>query len=113
MTPTARTLAECRKRGWTADVVERHVRSFITKDFLGCIDVIALTPDGFLGIQATSNSGGNHSARVAKIQAEPRAREFVRAGGRIEVWSFAKRGPRGKAKRWTLRVEPVAFQEAA
>lgn len=111
ITPTARTLAECRKRGWTAGVVERRVPHMprITQDLFGCIDIIAITPEGILAIQATSGqTGGNHSARVAKILAEPRAKKWVDAGARLEVWSWAQRGAHGARKLWTLRVEDVA-----
>lgn len=43
--PTARTLQECKRRGWTAQVVEQTIpRTFIKRDFLGVIDIIAVTP---------------------------------------------------------------------
>lgn len=118
--PTKRTLDECRKRGWIAQVVERwnpHAR--IRQDLFGVIDLVAIvptldagaagaarSPGAILGIQATSgNTGGAHAARRAKILAEPRARAWVAAGGRLELWSWAKRGDRGARKLWTLRVE--------
>lgn len=107
VSPTARSLAECRKRGWTAGVVERfnsHVR--ILQDLFGCIDIIAITPDGILAIQATT--GDNHASRVTKILEEPRAKKWVEAGARFEVWTWSKRGERGARKLWTLRVEDVA-----
>lgn len=107
MSPTQRTLAECRKRGWDADIVERRLRFNVTKDLLGCIDVVAVTPDGIIGIQATS--GPHHAARVAKCKAEPRIAGWFRAGARLQVWSFAKRGKRGKAKRWQLRETEVVL----
>lgn len=125
--PTARTLAECRKRGWIAQVVEQHLpfpKPFGTKrDLFGVIDIVAIVTElagvaymlgdepprkavGTIGIQATSgNTGGEHSKRRAKILAEPRARQWCEAGNRLEIWSWAKQGARGKAKRWTLRVE--------
>lgn len=104
--PSARSLAECRKRGWEAQVVERRVpKSFITLDLFGVIDIVALTPEGILGIQATS--GTNHSSRIEKILGEPRAKKWLAAGGKLEVWSWAKRGARGKRKTWTLRTEAV------
>lgn len=58
MTPTARTLAELRRRNWKAHgVVEQVVpRTFIKRDFLGVIDLIAVTPDGILGVQVTSGT---------------------------------------------------------
>lgn len=106
MTPTQRTLAECRRRQWTAQVVERwnpHAR--IRQDLFGVIDIIALTPDGILGIQACA--GASHAARLAKVRAEPRMAHWLEAGGLIAVWSWAKRGERGKRKLWTLREERV------
>lgn len=103
----AKTLAECRKRGWTAGVVEKwnsYVK--IRQDLFGCIDIVALTPDGILGIQTTD--GTSHAKHVDKILAEPRAKKWVESGGRFELWSWSKRGDRGSRKLWTLRVENMA-----
>lgn len=124
MTPTARTLAECRKRGWIAQVVEQTIpRTFIKRDLFGVIDIIAVTqpvagirhgdgayivvPGQIIGIQATS--GTNHAARIAKSKAEPRLSTWLQAGARFAVWSWAKRGKRGKRKPWTLREEEVTL----
>lgn len=119
--PTARSLAECRKRGWVAQVVERwnpHAR--VRQDLFGVIDIVAIVPSAesdptpralegsapaIIGIQATINRSGEHAAHRAKILAEPRAKAWVIAGGRLELWTWAKQGARGKQKRWTLRIE--------
>lgn len=106
MTPTQRTLAECRKRGWTAAVVEKwnpHAR--IRQDLFGCIDILALTPSGVLGIQACA--GSSHAARRTKALAEPRLATWLRSGCTFAVWSWSKRGDRGKRKLWALREESV------
>lgn len=116
--PTARTLAEARKRGWIAQVVERwNPHAHVRQDLFGVIDLIAIVPqvdrDGngwpdpgsILGIQATVNRSGQHAAHRAKILAEPRARAWVEAGGRLELWTWAMQGAAGTRKRWTLRVE--------
>ena len=110
MTPTARTLAELKRRNLTAQVVEHTVpRVRIKRDLFGVIDILVMNPSnsnaGILGIQATS--GTNHAARRAKILAEPRALEWLRCGGRLQVWSWSKKGPRGKRKLWTVRVEEI------
>lgn len=118
ISPTQRALAECRKRGWIAQVVERwNPHAHIRQDLFGVIDIVAIVPpdtDGehgynvpgfILGIQACSGSGGDHAARRAKIAAEPRATEWKRAGGKLAVWSFAQRGAAGTRKQWTLREE--------
>ena len=111
MSPTQRTLQECKRRGYTAQVVERRIpRSFITLDLFGVIDIVALTPDGILGIQATS--GANHRSRVAKSLDEPRMHSWLAAGGLFAVWSWAKRGARGKRKTWTLRTEALGAAQA-
>jgi hypothetical protein len=124
--PTARTLAECRKRGWIAQVVEQHLpfpKPFGTKrDLFGVIDIVAIepsrpafgpgeigTPAVLIGIQATA-SAAHHAHRRAKILAEPRMRDWLETGARLELWSWAKQGARGKAKRWTLRVEAFTVE---
>lgn len=106
MSPTARTLARLRKDGCTAQVVERWNQYSRTRhDLFGFIDIVAIRDGAIVGIQATS--GTNVSARVTKMKAEPRVDAWLAAGGKAEVWGWAKQGARGKAKRWTLRV--VAF----
>jgi hypothetical protein len=105
--PTALTLEECRNRGWTAEVVEQRIpKTFITRDFIGVIDIIAFSPsDGIIGIQATSGSGGNHAARVHKALAEPRLIKWLRAGGKFQVWSWKK-----CVGGWELRDEEAVIQ---
>ncbi len=113
-TYSARTITECRRRGWLAGNVERRIPfpkpQGTTIDLFGIIDIIAIdlsVPLGqrTIGIQATSGgTGGSVAPHRAKILAEPRARQWLEAGNRLELWSWAKQG-RGKVKRWTLRVE--------
>ena len=105
--PTKRTLAELKRRGWTAQVVERY-NSFAKRrvDLFGCIDIVVLAPDGILGIQATGGIG-SHAHRRAKIEAEPRMKEWLAKGGKLQIWSWNKQGARGKRKTWQLRVEEV------
>jgi hypothetical protein len=132
--PTARTLAECRKRGWPAGVVEKFVRfppPGHHVDLFGVLDLVAIVTShlegtrwvdgkqvaippvgvGTLGIQACA--GGDHGRRRAKIVAEPRARQWVEAGNRLELWSWAKQGAKGKRKKWLLRVEAYADMVAS
>jgi hypothetical protein len=111
MSPTGRTLERLRKLGFTACVVEKF-NSFTKRriDAFGFGDILAAREGvGVLMIQATSGDGGNHANRRAKIAQEPRAVQWLLAGGRIEVWSWAKRGGRGEPKRWELRRDEVTI----
>lgn len=117
VSPSARTIAECKRRGWLAQNVEQTIpHTFIKRDLFGCIDIVAVTPDGILGIQATGGQGGVHAARVTKILAEPRMRAWLAAGASLAVWSWRKGGAVGKRKTWTLREQVFTladFAEAA
>lgn len=115
--PTARSLAWCRARGWPCGVVERwNPHAKVRHDLLGFIDLLAVAPPlppspespaapalggGILAVQATA--GSCVAARMAKIDAEPRAIAWLKAGGWLEVWGWRKTGKAGKAKRWSLR----------
>lgn len=94
-------------------VVERWVAQARRRiDLFGCIDLVALDgKPGVLGIQATST--GNIPSRVKKILTECReaARDWLEAGNRLEVWGYAKRGPAGKRKLWTLKTREVTLEE--
>ena len=109
MTPSARSLAELKRRGYPAQVVERynpHCRRRV--DLFSVIDIVAIEPTRILGIQATGGSG-NHAHRRAKILAEPRIRAWLATGAGLLIWSWNKRGARGKAKRWTLREQEITL----
>jgi hypothetical protein len=76
----------------------------------GFIDIVVLDPIDcydIIGVQATTDAGGHVAARVAKIMDEPRARAWLDCGGRIWVCGWAKKGPRGEEKKWTVRVIEV------
>ena len=129
--PTSRCLDECRKRGWIAGVVERFVKfppPGHHVDLFGVIDIVAavpprrmLGPDGqpgqtviepgyILGIQASP--GSRHGAHRTKILGEPRALDWLDSGGRLELWSWDKRGAHYERARWTLRVEEFTNESA-
>jgi hypothetical protein len=84
----------------------------------GFIDLIALCPDkGIVAIQSTGPSG-HSSHRKAIIDNEWAdginvALEWLKAGGKIELWSWrkllVKRG--GKARRWVPKVEEITMED--
>lgn len=114
MSPTQRSLAFCREQGWTAQVVEKWVQQAMRRvDLFGVIDLVVCDGQGGgpLGVQACA--GSSHAARREKALEEPRLRAWLDAPARFEVWSWAKRGPRGERKLWTLRREAVGMVSVA
>ena len=102
--PTQRTLAECRSRGWRAAVVERWIPQTQRRlDAFGFGDVLAIGQKPWL-IQATS--GSNVSKRVAKITGECAwdAAAWLDAGGGILVWGW-KRYAKPVDRKWWRVIE--------
>jgi hypothetical protein len=100
--PTKRTLAEMRKRGYVADVTERWIpMARVRKDLYGFIDVLCIREREVCGVQATS--AGNVAARIHKIANHENVGAVRKAGIRILVHGWAKR--RG---RWKLREVDVS-----
>lgn len=109
--PTQRTLQECRALGLTAQVTERwNAYARVRVDLFDCIDVVACGEGFILGIQACASA--SHAARMAKAKASPRLAAWIAGGGRFEVWSWGKRGGKGKRKVWTCRKEPMEAPDA-
>ena len=108
--PTKRTLAELRSRGYTCQVVE-HWNPFARQrvDLFGGIDICALAPGVTLGVQCTT--ADHLAARVTKLCAEPRIRNWLEAGNRLEAWGWSKKGPRGKRKTWQPSIREITICE--
>ena len=103
VTPTSRTFKFLKEGGYQYEKVERwNPFSKTRKDFIGVIDILCwrFPLTGVLGIQATSAT--NSMKRLRKAMEEARLHSWLRCGNRFEVWSWGKRGPRGKRKEWTL-----------
>lgn len=103
--PTQRSLAEMRKRGYLADVVERWIPGArVRKDFAGFIDILCIHTEregDVVGVQATSAS--NVSKRVDKIINHENVGAVRKGGIRILVHGWAKRNGR-----WQLREVDVS-----
>ena len=116
ISPTQRTLRELRSLGRVCGIVERfnqHAGPFgVRQDLFGFIDVISLDVErGIVGVQCCAGSG--HAAHMRKILEEctQEAMEWLRCGGRIELWSWSKRKLKrgGKAERWCPRVDEITL----
>jgi hypothetical protein len=106
MSPTQRSLAHLKQLGYAARVVEKwNPFAKVRQDLFGG-DLLALkagTP--ILPVQATS--GSNHAARRVKLEAGAVITLWTQSGAVLEIWSWTKKGLRGKVKRWTLRRETL------
>lgn len=108
--PTVRSLALLRERGYIAEVVERwNPYARVRQDLFNCIDIVALRNGELLGVQTTTTA--NMGARVGKVLAEPAMKAWVDAGGSLVVHGWAKRGARGKPKVWTLKEVAITRGE--
>jgi len=96
-----RTLDWLRKAGYTVAKTE-HWNHYarIRQDLFGFIDVLAVNHVHLLALQVSHED--RHADHVKKVMTTPVAKELCYYMD-IEVWSWGKRGPRGKAKKWTLR----------
>jgi hypothetical protein len=90
------------------DVVERWiVQAGVRKDFLGCIDLVAVKPgEPILGVQATS--ADNVAARLNKARALPGLKAWLDAGAAFQVWGWALRKGRWHVRR--VAVQPGELQ---
>lgn len=101
--PTQRSLAEMRGRGYLCGVVEKwnpHAR--IRQDLYGFIDILAIKEGEVVGVQSTSLS--NVSSRINKISEHENVAAVRKAGIRILVHGWGK----GSNGRYRLREVDVS-----
>jgi len=106
MSPTQRALAELKRDGWLAGVVEHwnpHAR--IRQDLFGIIDVLAVRGIQTLALQVTS--GSNMAARMKKLTGSKAANRVIYAGWILEVWAYRKNA-RGRYVKRTGVIEYVS-----
>jgi hypothetical protein len=98
--------------GKIADVCEKW-NSFTNqrKDLFGWVDIIALEENSTWGIQCTSTS--NVKARINKIcqDCKTTALAWLKAGNKIEVIGWSKRGAKGKRKLWQVVRKEITIED--
>ncbi len=110
VSPTQRTLKLLRNEGYTAQVVEKFVSWIHSRiDLFHCIDIVAVRSDiqGVLGVQTTSQT--HASDHVKKALGVKELQVWLEAGNKFEVWSWGKKGARGKAKKWQVDKRKITL----
>jgi hypothetical protein len=126
---TQRSLKSLSDNGWMCHIVEKFLPARGNMKFprridaYGFGDILACKPLGEFGQAANAQTtdvarlamialvqccpGTSHAEHKAKILNEPKFLRWKAAGGLVKLHSWSKKGPRGKAKRWTLREEDL------
>jgi hypothetical protein len=80
------------------------------RDAFGYIDILAIDTDAIVAIQACTSGRKAHRDKITECEY---ALAWVKAGGKIELWSWTKkkvvRG--GKAVRWTPKIEVITLRD--
>lgn len=106
--PGERSLQWFRKQGWWAYSVSRWVSQAGRRiDFGGFADVIAYSPSLGIIVACQATTTAHQANRLAKILSLDSAGAWLKAGGKIHVHGWGKKGERGKRKLWRLTVTPV------
>jgi len=115
LSATQRTLRCLREQGRICGIVERfnaHVGPFgIRQDLFGYIDILALDPQrGIIAIQSCGQSFAEHARKILENEIAP---EWLKAGGKIELYGWRKvKLKRGmKAERWMPRIREFTLAD--
>lgn len=112
MSPSARSTRHLKELGWHVANVEKYIAAIRQrKDAYGWGDLLICNPT--LGqialVQVTS--GSNLAARLKKAKGIGSLVAWLTAGGRLFAHGWAKQGPRGQAKHWTLREVELTVKD--
>jgi hypothetical protein len=114
--PMQRSLKHLKDNGWTVAIVEKWkhfpgMKFGVRQDVWGFGDILAcrnwiepkLERTQIALIQTTDHTSiAKHRAKILGI---PEFEKWKAAGGLVLLHGWAKRGPRGKRKVWTLKEE--------
>jgi hypothetical protein len=113
-----RSLRYLREKGCACTVTEKWIPAspkgykgpLITQDAFNFGDLLCAhaRSQGALLVQTTAR--GEMNRRFQKIRKIKEARVWLLSGNHIHIHGWAKRGPRGKVKRWTLKTVIVTLE---
>lgn len=109
--PTERTMAWLREKGYTVAKVEQRITRTITRDFCGFADILAFKEGetGATAVQATSTP--HLKDRMRKVLGEAHARTWIKCGNGLWLvgWAKAARGKRQVYQETVIRLHGAAF----
>lgn len=107
---TQKTLKRLKEQGLKAGVVERWLpKARRRKDLFGIIDIVVLTPEGFLGIQSTGPTGfSSHYKEMVENRSTECLNWMLTPNGILELWAWRK-VKRFKREYWEPKIH--RFQE--
>lgn len=119
LTPTQRTLRALRARGLVCAIVEKWNQYAgphgIRQDLFGIIDVLALGPEGVIGVQSCGNAFSDHWKKLTVERAEETSAWLSTPSCTLELWAWRKvklkRG--GLAVRWEPRVQVITLDDVS
>jgi len=117
MSPTQRTLKRLREEGYKAWVVERWLayagKFGKRQDLFGIIDVLAISSDAIIGVQACSGSFTEHYRKLTEEKNQESYDWILCPNRYLEIWSWRKllkeRGK--KMKIWQPRIHRISLGE--
>lgn len=116
MTPTERTLHYLKDKGYACDIVERFIPSKpfgFRRDLFNILDIIALTPDGVMGVQSCGSAHSEHMKTLTEIHKEESRRWLETPGTSLYLFGWRKlKNRRGmKAMHWEPRVRQITLED--
>jgi hypothetical protein len=107
--PTSRSLAYLRGRGFLAAVVESWISGAgVRRDLFGFADLLAIHPRDRLFLLVQTTTADHVAHRLAKAKRRPELALWLRAGGLFEVHGWYRRAGRWSARRIAVRAEDLA-----
>ena len=116
LSPTQRTLALLREQGYNPWIVERFIQSkpFGKRvDLYNIIDIIALTPEGVMGVQSCGAAFSEHMRTLTETHKEE-SRAWLECPGTslyLYGWRKLKKVKGKKAMVWTPRIQEITLEE--
>lgn len=108
ISPVQRSLAYMRAKGYACAMSSWwNSHANIRQDLFGIIDFVAIGRGETIGVQPTSDNGGNFSNHVKKVKASPYYQQLKESGWLLVVHAWGNKGARGKPKMISLREEFV------